>query len=99
MLVKSVRPLSLAKILAFIFGFIGLILGALTSVLTLLGVSLVKTSDTGPESLAGILAVVILPPIYALIGFIVGVINAALFNVAAGWMGGLEMKTAEEIKV
>ena len=90
--IRSIGVISLAKILAFIYAVIGLIIGGLVSILTLFGIHLVKTPEVGPESLAGILGVLILPILYGTVGFIGGVIAAAAFNLAAGWMGGLEVK-------
>jgi hypothetical protein len=36
------------------------------------------------------LMVVLMPLMYAVMGFIFGVIGAAVYNLLAGWMGGFE---------
>lgn len=45
--------------------------------------------------LIGILAIVILPILFAIVGFIVGVVGAAIYNVIAARLGGIEVETAE----
>ena len=46
--------------------------------------------DHFPE--AGLGAIVILPIFYGGLGFIVAVIASALYNLAAGWVGGIEIE-------
>jgi len=40
----------------------------------------------------GVLGLLILPVIYSIIGFVVGAIAAFLYNLVAGWVGGLEIE-------
>ncbi len=32
-----------------------------------------------------------IPVIYGVMGFVVGIIGAAIYNLVAGWIGGIEM--------
>ena len=91
--IRSIGVLSLAKIMGFVYGLLGLIVGGIVSILTLFGINIIKTAQSGPESLVAILGVLLLPIIYGCAGFIGGIIVAFLFNLAAGWVGGLEIKT------
>ena len=91
--IRSIGVLSLAKIMGFVYGLLGLIIGGFVSILTLFGINIIKTAQSGPESLVAILGVLLLPIIYGCVGFIGGIIVGFLFNLAAGWVGGLEVKT------
>jgi hypothetical protein len=49
-------------------------------------------SRAGAETMfPGYLAVII-PPVYALLGYICGAIGCWLYNLVAGWTGGVEME-------
>ena len=89
--IKRLGILSFGKILGFIFTFFGFVLGLTVTLLSVLGMTL-----GGPETLQmmssyGFAAVIILPIFYGLIGFVGGIVFAALFNLATGWLGGLEI--------
>ena len=40
----------------------------------------------------GIAAVIVMPIIYGVLGFIGGIISAAMYNLIAGFVGGIEME-------
>lgn len=40
----------------------------------------------------GLFAIIVFPIMYFVIGFVVGIIFSALYNLVAGWTGGVEMK-------
>ena len=49
-------------------------------------------TDAGPMGmLFGAAAVVLLPLCYAAVGFVATYIGASLYNMAAGWVGGVEI--------
>ncbi|MFH1978123.1 MAG: hypothetical protein ABIJ92_02255 [Candidatus Aenigmatarchaeota archaeon] len=99
---KRVGVVSVGKI----FAFIGLILGIINAVLigiilvaagealgSLSALSLL-TGGSDPISLflaMGMGAVIVVPILYAISGFIGGVIVAFFYNLAAGKIGGIEM--------
>ena len=35
---------------------------------------------------------IVVPVFYALLGFIIGFVGAAIYNVVAGWLGGLQFE-------
>ena len=91
MIVRRVGPLSFAKITGVLYGLLGLLFGAIISVISLVG-SAFAAKDTGPMGLLfGAAAVVALPIFYGAVGFIMSLISAALYNVIAGWVGGIEL--------
>ena len=94
---KSVGVLSCGKISGIVYGFMGLILGSILSlvvVLELMPVSLTHRGDF-PDILVGIGAIIFLPIVYAVSGFITGVIAAFIYNLAASFFGGLEFEVGD----
>ena len=71
----------------------GFIIGAFVALLGLMGVAFGGRGSLGPflGMALGIGAVIALPVFYGVLGFLAGLIGAALFNVAAKIMGGIEV--------
>lgn len=86
---RKIGVLSLAKIEAIIMIIIGLIIGIFSGILS----SLLRTTEYATEStfVLGWWAVIVFPIFYGLIGFIGGAIGALLYNLIAGWVGGVEL--------
>jgi len=109
-ILKKLGVFSVAKLEAVIFAVIGLISGIITAIITTMAASWVSAVGTivGPSGVpvapalggisagVGILAIVIMPIAYGLVGFIAGAIGAFLYNLIAGWIGGIEMEFDEE---
>ena len=95
MVIKRVGPLSIAKLMGVMYLFIGLLFaGFLTLVATIgRGFGVSPNPQFGAMSFLGPLAFVVLPLLYGAMGFIVGLISGALYNVIAGWTGGVEIET------
>jgi hypothetical protein len=94
---KHVGVLSVAKITALFGVIFGLIYGILFSVFAAAFVSLMPgVSGLGPLAAGGIgIVLVILTAIVGAIGgFIYGAVVAFLYNVFAGWIGGVEIDLA-----
>jgi hypothetical protein len=79
--IRRIDVLSCAKILATILAGNGLIIGALASI-----------GQAGRMGLFGVAAIVVLPIVYGLAGFLTGAVSAVLYNFAAGIVGGLEVE-------
>ncbi len=89
--VNRIGVLSLGKILAVVYGTLGLIFGILiTSTSLLIGPGMYGSGSGG--MLFGAAAVITLPVFYGIIGFVSGVITAWIFNAATGVIGGLEIE-------
>jgi hypothetical protein len=95
MIVKRVGPMSMARISGALYALMGLIVGAAFSVLALVGVGMGGLGDADgspiPTALVGVGAVILLPLVYGLLGLIMGFITAALYNMVAAAIGGLEL--------
>ena len=96
MVVKRVGPLSVAKNAAVLYAVLGLIVGGFFSLAAMAGAFGAAGSDNGgvPAIVAGIMgvgAIIIAPIMYSCIGFIGALIGAALYNVVAGMVGGIEL--------
>jgi len=99
MVITKVNPLSVAKVAAILYAGIGLIAGALFS---LIGAGLCRAlagvEGAGPLSaLFGVGAIIIMPICYAVLGFIGSFIFALIFNFAAGLTGGIEVETKQTL--
>lgn len=94
MVVKRVGPLSLAKISFVVYALIGLIVGCVVALLALFGAALGGVGTTGPfvGMALGVGAIIALPILYGIIGFLAGLIGAAIYNAAAGMIGGVEVE-------
>jgi len=87
---KKIGVLSSSKLLAFLMAVVGLIAGIIYS----FGGAIYDVLTTGSVNLGtalAFLALIGMPIIFAIPGFIVGAIGAFLYNLVAGWVGGIEM--------
>lgn len=93
MIVRRVGPLSFAKIAGVLYALMGLLAGGIISLVSLIGGAFApQGSDAGfGGMLFGAAAIVALPIFYGVIGFIFTLIGAALYNLIAGWVGGVEL--------
>jgi hypothetical protein len=95
MILKSVGVVSVGKVLGCLYALLGLIVGALFSLLALAGLAIGRQQQNQPQGLEamvmGVGAIIILPIFYGLVGFIGGIISAALYNLVASVVGGIEL--------
>ncbi len=90
--IKRIDIISLAKIEAVLGGVIGLIAGIIFAVV---GTAFMGVAEGEPGSFAllfGLTAVIILPILYAAVGFVAGLIVAFVYNVIAGLIGGIKIE-------
>jgi hypothetical protein len=88
--VKSIGPGSAFKVGLVIYGIFGLIGGVLCSGLAFAGLPLHRMPFGGVW--AGVLPLILCPVLYGLLGGIATVIGALIYNLASGWVGGLEVE-------
>ena len=98
MVITRVNALSVAKVAAVLYAGLGLLVGALFSLIGMLGVGAALSGQEGAGRagmIFGVGAIIIMPICYGILGFIVSFISASLFNVAAGMTGGIEVETRQ----
>jgi hypothetical protein len=86
--------MSVAKVLGLLYGCMGLLFAPLFLLIGLAG-SLAGQDRMMP--FAGIFGVgfaLMMPVIYGVMGFIFGALFAFIYNLAAKWMGGIEVEVA-----
>jgi hypothetical protein len=89
--IRSIGVWSAAKMSAVVYAFIGLLAGLLFSLAALAGVATNVQGGGAGAMLFGVGAIVVLPLLYGLMGTIVGVISALIYNVVAAVAGGIEL--------
>ena len=98
-IVKRLNVMSVAKVNALMGMFLGLIAGLVSSFMFAIigGISSISTIDGGAApnlgfgAALGYLSILVFPIIYAIVGFIGGIIFAAIYNLVAKWVGGIEV--------
>jgi hypothetical protein len=90
--IRSVRPLSLAKIQGIVYGILGLLIAPFL----LIGPGLAMLGGSTQHRSAGfglaIVFAVFVPLCYAVVGFLIGGLMAFLYNAIASAVGGLEIQ-------
>lgn len=89
---KKVGVLSVGKVLAITYAILGLIFGGFLSLLTLAGAAIGGAEQAGPAIFVNLGAIFVLPVVYGAMGFVGGIIMAALYNLIATFAGGVEME-------
>jgi hypothetical protein len=99
---KRIAPVKFGIVAGIIYGLIALVF--VPFFLLSVGISALATvfgshSDNGASAAGGIVGVVVgllfcilLPVLYAVIGGLFGMLAAWLYNVVAGWVGGIEFE-------
>jgi hypothetical protein len=86
---RRVGVFSLAKLQGIIMAIFGLIFGIFYAII---GVTVGSAlGATGLLAGLGFLAIIILPIVYGIFGFIGGAVGALIYNLAAKMTGGIEM--------
>lgn len=100
MVIRKIGVLSLGKLMAVMYAGIGLLFGVLYALFAVVGGGAMMAMG-GEENAAlgggmmmgmGLAAVIVLPILYGVLGFIGGIISAFFFNLAAKYAGGLELE-------
>lgn len=92
---RRINPASAFKLGLLVNGFLGLILGAFCTVVSIAGVAFARQAHISLFGVGGaymgLFGVILCPILYGIIGGIGAAIGAALYNVASRWIGGLEV--------
>lgn len=98
MVLKKVGVWSAARISGILYGAMGLVIGAILAMVSLVtgGIAAASQAPGGPPPwllpLLGVGAVAFLPLFYGLMGLVTGAICAALYNLFAKVVGGVEFE-------
>jgi hypothetical protein len=96
MTITRVGVLSFAKIGGILYAVLGLVGGAIFSLIAMVGGFAAAAASDGNgaggfAALFGVGAIILFPIMYGVFGFVGTLIMAALFNLAAGMVGGIEV--------
>ena len=98
--IRNINVVQWALVSALIYAAFGLILGLFwipfAAMMTVVGGGIMHGGGGGGGGMMGaglgFFAIIVFPIMYFVIGFVVGIIFSALYNLVAGWTGGVEMK-------
>lgn len=98
--IKRIAPLQAGKMLGVLYTCLGLIFLPIFMLAAAAGVFAQHAQGTEASSAAPAAAVasimfgmgILMPVIYGVMGFIIGVIGAAVYNLVARWIGGIELE-------
>ena len=96
MRITHIGPLSVAKIAFVLYGVLGLIFGGIFALAAVFGASIGARAGEDSALLGavfGLGAVIVLPIIYGGPGAVMALFMAWLYNVIAGFVGGIEVRT------
>jgi hypothetical protein len=101
MILYRIGVLSCAKVLGAVYAGLGLIFGFFFSLVGMLQSMFLAGTDLGNGLagfgfLFGIGAIVILPIVYGVMGFVVGALGAFIYNLVSGVVGGMELGLREK---
>ncbi|HEX9701049.1 MAG TPA: hypothetical protein VGD06_16475 [Acidobacteriota bacterium] len=95
MVLRSVGVMSVAKLMGVLYAAIGFLIGAFMAMFSMLGAGMMAADQgAGAGALSmmfGVGSIIFLPIFYGLIGAVGGAIGAALYNLVAGFIGGVEL--------
>ena len=95
MVLKRIGVLSAAKIVGAVYAVFGVLGGLFFMALSLVGAGIAAAGDEFPPFVGmifGVGAIIVLPLLYACLGFVFGALCAALYNLFSGMVGGIEVE-------
>lgn len=94
MIIRRVGPLSCAKIVGALYAALGLIIGAVVSLIAAVGGFASDSNDFAFAAAFGVGAIVFFPLLYGGLGFLSTLIVTWLYNMTAAVVGGIELDVA-----
>jgi hypothetical protein len=92
MVIKRIAPVSIAKVAGVLYALLGVLLGGIFSLVAMAGGAASRTAGgAGFGAVIGVGAIVFFPILYGCVAFVFALIGAWLYNVAGGWVGGVEI--------
>jgi hypothetical protein len=92
MVIKRVGAVSCGKVALVLYAAIGLLVGAIVSLASMAGGFASQSMEgMGMGATIGVAAIIVMPVVYGICGFIAAVVGAWLYNITAGIAGGIEL--------
>ena len=91
-IVKRIAPLQAGKILGIVYGAMGLLFMPFFLLMSVIASRLPHAEGAALPFIFGVGFAIAAPVFYGVMGFLVGVIGAAIYNLVARWVGGLEVE-------
>ena len=88
--VKRLGVLSVANIFGILYAIFGIFAGLFIAIFSIL-VPAFEGGDIFPYGL-GFLSIIVFPIFYGALGWIGGIISAALYNLVARWIGSIQVE-------
>lgn len=102
MVLKRIGVLSAAKIVGAVYAVFGVLGGLFFMALSFLGAGIAAANEEVSPLIGmifGVGAIIILPLLYACLGFVFGALCAALYNMFSGMVGGIEVELQQATAV
>ncbi len=98
---KNIAPVQLAIVMGVMYALIGVIIALLMSPFMALMATLGGGAhNSAPFAGMGMVGALILFPImYGILGFIGGALSAFVYNIVAGWTGGVQLTLESPVQV
>jgi hypothetical protein len=95
--IKSIAVLRCGTVCAVLYAFLGLLEALLVvPIMSMAPAGSPNAFPAGMRSFFGVGAFIFLPILFAVVGFIGGLIMALLYNVVARWTGGFEVSVEQK---
>ena len=92
MVIKRVEPTSCAKVAGLVYAILGVVAGVIVALIPLFREFVTgHPPRTAFGTFLGAGAIVVFPILYGVAGFVTALISAWLYNLVAGWVGGVEV--------
>ena len=88
--IKKIPPLQAAKIAAAIYGCMSLVFVPFMAIFAIAGAA-APGGDAAVAAGMGIGMMIFMPVMYIIMGFVGTLIGTAIYNLIAGWLGGIEL--------
>jgi hypothetical protein len=92
---RKIDVLSMAKIYGVIAAIAGFVVGIIVAFMSLFFGSLAAAAGQVPvfpfAGVIGAVAIIVLPIVYGIVGFILGAVSAFLYNIIAARIGGIHI--------
>jgi hypothetical protein len=89
---RRIGPASAFKVGLVSYAILGFVAGVFCSLIALSGASFAGRAHMPFAGSVGLFAVILCPIVYGIIGGVAAWISALIYNLVAGWVGGVEVE-------